>query len=899
MQSTKNRCASQGAMKKIIRSNQVFHSLLLASTSTILTIFPVKSQEILSIGVNQGAATNNTFINASQHKVIQSARMLVQSTKSQNIPSNEVVQVTGVKANPTNKGLELILQTSKGDMLQPINRSAVNNFIADIPSAQLRLPSGEAFTFHSDKPIAGVSEITVTNLDAKTIRVTVKGETKLPTIDLFDSPEEGLIFSVLSTAPSTPQTPQTQTPQTQTPQTPQTPQTQTPQTQTPKPSAQGDEPIELVVTGEQNGYNVPDASTATKTDTPLRDIPASIQVVPQQVLQDQGAVRLQDALQNVSGITQALNYLGSGSGGYIIRGFEQDGNFRNGFRDNDQYTLPEIANVEQIEVLKGPASVLFGQAEPGGIINIVTKQPLSEPYYAADFSIGSYDFYRPTIDFSGPLNLDKTLLYRLNVAYQNSGSFRDYVNTDRIFIAPSLSWKIDPKTKLTFDFEYLNNGTTDDRGIVALGNAPAPIPISRFLGVPGTNLEQVVYRASYRLEHQFSDNWQIRNAFSLTSSKTDVLDVYGTSLTNDELSRFAFNDRLTTDNYSLQTEVIGKFATGSISHQTLFGIELNRTAGPVSYGLVSLPSINIFNPVYNATIPSNIPTISDVQTRTDTLGIYFQDQITLLNNLKLIGGGRFDSTNQRNNDLIAEVSTSQYDQAFSPRIGIVYQPIHPISLYASYTSSFLPQTVGTLAANGSTFKPEQGTQYEVGVKGDLSKSISATLAAYQITKANVVDPDPNNPAFYIQVGEQRSRGVELDVTGKILPGWNIIASYAYTNAIITKDTEYPVGNLLNNVAKNTASLWTTYEIQKGNLQGLGFGLGLYYVGDREGDLTNDFVLPSYFRTDAALYYKLNKWKFALNIKNLFDVRYYEAAQTNTVIYPGAPLTLLGTVSVRF
>ncbi|MEH1837143.1 MAG: TonB-dependent receptor plug domain-containing protein [Nostoc sp.] len=217
------------------------------------------------------------------------------------------------------------------------------------------------------------------------------------------------------------------------------PEQPTNQTQPEQPSAQSDQPIELVVTGEQDGYRVSNASTATKTDTPLRDIPASIQVVPRQVLEDQRAVRLQDALQNVSGVTQAGNFGGAGSGGYILRGFGQDGNFRNGFRDTNFYTVPEIANVEQVEVLKGPASVLFGQAEPGGIINIITKQPLSEPYYAADFTAGSYDFYRPTLDISGPLNTDKTLLYRLNVAYQNSGSFRDFVNSERIFIAPSLT----------------------------------------------------------------------------------------------------------------------------------------------------------------------------------------------------------------------------------------------------------------------------------------------------------------------------------------------------------------------------------------------------------------------------------------------------------------------------
>ncbi|MEH2010280.1 TonB-dependent siderophore receptor [Nostoc sp.] len=795
-----------------------------------------------------------------------------------------VTEVTGVKVNSTSTGIEVILQTSKAEALQVLNKSDANSFIAEIPNAQLRLPLGDSF--QQEKPFAGIAELIVTNQDANSIRITVKGEGSIPKVELFNS-DEGLIFGL------TPTTTTSQQPQRQ-------PETPTNETQPQTPTPQADQPIELVVTGDQDGYRVPDASTATRTDTPLRDIPASIQVVPRQVLQDQKAVRLQDALQNVSGVTQAGNYGGTGAARYIIRGFSQDGNFRNGFRDADFFTLSEIANLERVEVLKGPASVLFGEAEPGGIINLVTKQPLSEPYYAADFTAGSYGFYRPTFDISGPLNADKTLLYRLNVAYQNSGSFRDFVDTERIFIAPSLTWKIGTNTTLNLDFEYLNNNTQFDRGIVAIGNRPAPIPISRFLGVPGENdSKTTAYRAGYRLEHQFSKNWQLRNALSITINKVNDFRAEQGDLIDDRfLDRNFTNGKFETDNYSLQTEVIGKFATGSIIHQPLLGIELNRSEGPLIFSRGILSPIDIFSSVNNSVIPTNpLTTFVNRQIRTDRLGIYLQDQITLLDNLKLLVGGRFDFTEQKNDNLLASTSTSQSDQAFSPRVGLVYQPIPAISLYASYSSSFVPN-IGT-SVNGSTFDPAQGTQYEVGVKADLSNRLSATLAAYQITKTNVLTTDPNNPDFSILTGEQRSRGVELDIAGEILTGWKIIASYAYTDAQITKDNQYAVGNLLDSVAKNTVSLWTTYEIQRGSLQGLGFGLGLYYVGDRQGDLDNSFVLPSYFRTDAALYYKRNNWKFALNIKNLFDEKYYETSQGRDIIYPGAPLTVLGTISWEF
>ncbi|MEH2044983.1 TonB-dependent siderophore receptor [Nostoc sp.] len=799
--------------------------------------------------------------------------------------TTDVVLVTDVQVNSTDKGIELILVTANSLKLQVLPKTEGNSYIADIPNAKLQLRSGD---FRQSKPVAGIALITVANSDVNTLRVTVTGEMSAPAVELFDSTKEGLVFGV------TPSTSTTQQPTT-------TPEQQPGlQTQPTQPSASRNEPIELVVTGEQDGYRVPNASTATKTDTPLRDIPASIQIVPRQVLQDQKAVRLQDAVQNVSGVTQAGNYGGTGAARYIIRGFEQDGNFRNGFRDADFFTLSEIANLERVEVLKGPASVLFGQAEPGGIINLVTKQPLSEPYYAADFTAGSYGFYRPTFDISGPLNADKTLLYRLNVAYQNSGSFRDFVDTERIFIAPSLTWKIGTNTTLNLDFEYLNNNTQFDRGIVAIGNRPAPIPISRFLGVPGENdSKTTAYRAGYRLEHQFNKNWQLRNALSITINKVNDFRAEQGDLIDDRfLDRNFTNGKFETDTYSLQTEVIGKFATGSIIHQPLLGIELNRSEGPLIFSRGILSPIDIFSPVNNSVIPTNpLTTFVNRQIRTDRLGIYLQDQITLLDNLKLLVGGRFDFTEQKNDNLLASTSTSQSDQAFSPRVGLVYQPIPAISLYASYSSSFVPN-IGT-SVNGSTFDPAQGTQYEVGVKADLSNRLSATLAAYQITKTNVLTTDPNNPDFSILTGEQRSRGVELDIAGEILTGWKIIASYAYTDAQITKDNDYAVGNLLGSVAKNTVSLWTTYEIQRGSLQGLGFGLGLYYVGDRQGDLDNSFVLPSYFRTDAALYYKRNNWKAAINIKNLFDERYYESSQGRDTIYPGAPLTVLGTISWEF
>ncbi|MEH1846457.1 MAG: TonB-dependent receptor plug domain-containing protein [Nostoc sp.] len=512
------------------------------------------------------------------------------------------MQVTGVKANPTAQGVEVILQTRKGQQLQVTNRSAGNSFIADIPNAQLRLPGGEAFRFRSQKPIAGINEITVTNFDANTIRVTAIGEASLPTVELSESQSEGLIFSVASVASSAPSQ--------QAPQTPQKPEAGQPgsQTQPSLPSAQSDEPIELVVTGEQDGYRVPDASTATRTDTPIRDIPASIQVIPQEVIRDQGATSSREALRNVSGVIFSTGG-GNRAENFIVRGFGITGTqFQNGIRDDFYTTRTQIdlANIDRIEVLKGPASVLFGRAEPAGIINYVTKQPLLNPYYNVSLTAGSYSFYRPAIDFSGPLTADKKLAYRLNVAYENAGSFRDFVDTERFIVAPTLAWQISPDTKLSAEVSYLHDARPIDRGLIVLSNNQvANIPISRLLGNAKDN-QFAETRATLYLDQRFNSNLSLRSAFRYTNSSEKYLDggsmaTFSGPLRNDRfLSVMEGQGAQLYETYKSQNDLIAKFNTGSIQHTVLFGLEFarqsfrlspsrSRSAGEYQYQLAKSP----------------------------------------------------------------------------------------------------------------------------------------------------------------------------------------------------------------------------------------------------------------------------------------------------------------------
>ena len=838
-----------------------------------------------------------------------SAQMLVQSPAPRNpssVPPYQggkqggVIQVTGVQANTTDKGLEVILQTTQGQQLQISDRSTGNNFIADIPNAQLRLSNGDAFTFSSQDPVEGITEITVTNLDANTIRVTVAGETGLPTVELFDS-NEGLILGLTpATTAMQPQQPEGEQPTSETPQE--------------TPAAQQDDLIEILVTGQQDtGYRVPDASTATRTDTPLRDIPQSIQVVPQEVLRDRQVRNVNEALRNIPGGSQGnLSASRSANIRFNIRGFDaQFDTLRNGLKDPISYASGvNTANIEQIEVLKGPASVLYGQGSLGGIVNYVTKQPLSEPYYSLEAAAGSFNFYSGALDLSGPLNDSRTVLYRLNLAALTTESFVDFYDEQQYFVAPVLAWQISDRTRLTLEAEYLARPKTfAQTGLPVEGtilpNPNGRIPRNRSISGPDTQDNTYSIRAGYNLEHQLSENWQIRNAFRFSryNSQREAIGFNGLAADQRTAQRYYQdydNDDEFTNYFNVDTYVVGEFATGSIRHQLVTGFNLSHRRDSQTGVFGEAAPIDVFNPVYDQS-RGEVTFPYDNLFLTDVLGIYVQDQVTLVDNLKLLLGLRFDTFSQTTTDRLADTEVGLSGNAFSPRAGIVYQPIEPISLYASYSRAFNPVT-GT-SFEGDAFQPERGTQYEVGVKADLNDQLSATLAFYNLTRSNVLTEDtrPGVPPgqFSIQTGEQRSRGFELSLGGEILPGWNIIAGYAYTDAQITQDNFLPVGDRLTRIPQNTFNLWTTYEIQQGSLQGLGFGLGFLFVGEREGELPNTVLkIPSYFTTDAAIFYRRDRFRAALNIKNLFDIDYFETGSAFDVFY-GEPLTVQGTISWEF
>jgi iron complex outermembrane recepter protein len=830
------------------------------------------------------------------------------ATNIQQWLAQSLVQITGVKSQATDKGIEVILETNQSDQLQLTNKSEGNSYIIEIPNAQL---SGD--TFSQEKPIAGITEVTVSNFDANTIRVTITGETAAPTVELFDG-DEGLVFGVTATASTISQTAPPQESPTETPETPETPTTATPSGQPTAETPENEAPIELVVTGEQGGYRAEEASTATRTNTPIRDIPQSIQVIPREVLKDQGTVRVQDALRNVSGSTSWGYYQGF-SEYFYLRGFEAN-LFRDGLRLYQDFGgLTETANIERIEVLKGPASVLFGDAPPGGLVNLVTKQPFSEPFYSFEGRVGSFSNYRSGIDLSGPLTDDKSILYRFNALYENAGSFRDFVNSERVFLAPIFKFALGPNTNLTIEGSWLEEKRTTDDGTVAIGNRPANLPRSRFLGEPFQNVEINVTNFSYLLDHKLDEQWSIRNAFRAQFVNLERYFPLRTDFDEEtgELSRLRYFSQRRDNAYSVQTDVIGKFNTGSIKHQVVLGFDYSKITEDGTFGDFSsrpeavYPSINIFNPIYaRIQYPKEEILTFFRDDSLDKYGFYFQDQIEVTPQLKLLAGGRFDifaQTRSTRNLGEEKEESSQSDSNFSPRLGIVYQPSQNISLYASYATSFVPVFDSGRNAIGEPFKPETGRQFEIGIKADITRNLSATLALYDLRKQNVATDDPNSPDpnDQIQTGEQTSRGIEFDIAGEITPGWKVIASYSYIDAFVSKDNNGFEGQRRDNIPEHAASLWTTYEFQQGSLQGLGFGLGLFFVGDRFGDLDNSFVLPSFVRTDASVFYKRDNWRAALNIRNLFDNTYFtgSAYGSRLDVYYGEPLTVIGSFAIEF
>jgi iron complex outermembrane recepter protein len=701
-------------------------------------------------------------------------------------------------------------------------------------------------------------------------------------------------------------------------------------------------------------YVLPKATAGTKTNTPIMETPLNVQVISKQVLKDQQVIRLSQALRNVSGVTTNSSD-GQESGqnfnteNLTLRGFQSETYFRNGFRLQTGSASRELANVESVEVLKGPAAILYGLVEPGGMVNVTTKQPQATPYYALNQQFGSFNLFRTTADATGPLTQDKSLLYRLNFSYENSGSFQDFVFKDNVFLAPVIKWNISPQTQVTLEMEYQHQNQGGGFGLEAFKNGKPVAPISTNYGEPSLGVQDT-YFVGLNWSHQFNDDWSIKNQFLFNKVEENApLFIFPSpfnGIIGNKVRRQATYDQVTTeDTYATNLDLTGHFLTFGLKHTLLLGGDYYRTDQPFSIGGGSASdsdnTIDVFNPAHPGRpfIGPRDPGYGGDGT-VDQYGLYLQDQIELPYKVFVMGGFRYQYIDQKSSFNSVDFSIDSDDpplDAVTPRVGVLWQPQSWLSLYGNYAESFGATNGGLVWPDRKPAPPGSAEQWEVGVKGEwFGGRLRASAAYYDLTKTNITVGDPN-PAHscdgtplscVLPVGAIRSRGPELDIQGEILPGWNIIATYAYTDIRIAKTNAanepiegFSVGDRFWGVPRNTANFWTTYEALDGPLKGLQVGGGVNIQDSQTTPNvgTNSQSIPGFTTVGlmAGYSFEVGKTKISaqFNVDNLLDKRYYTGAYGSPVsadpvtgnkpidraliVNFGAPRTFMGSINVEF
>jgi catecholate siderophore receptor len=642
-------------------------------------------------------------------------------------------------------------------------------------------------------------------------------------------------------------------------------------------------------------YSETQAVTATKMNVPLLDVPQSVTVVNNQLLRAQAANSMQDALRNVPAVSVQL---GEGRRDQVlIRGFSAlNDQYVDGVRDDSPY-YRDLSGVERIEVLKGPAAVLYGRGSGGGIVNRVLKKPeLEQPLlFEIGTTFGSYGQKRVTSDL-GASFFNGKVAARLTGAYEDANGFRHSYWLDRNNVSPSVLWKPGENTQFTFSLDHSYDSRLPDRGVPSRFGVPADVDIHTYYGYPQSDfLRNKVNSQGAGFEHKFA-RWTLRNNFRYTDYDNLFFNTFPNGLSaNGSVLRGQYNAAAKQDNFFNQTEAIGSGKFLGLAHIALLGFEYGQQDRYTFRVNGTAPNVALFDPILTAPQQGTAPATFNAFSGT-VAGVYFNDQITIRPKWKASIGLRFDRYEQELNDrTAANRDLGRTDHAVSPRFGLVYQPTSWSSIYGSYSRSFQPSGEGlSLAVNNQQLKPEVSENFEVGSKFDLlNKRASMTFAVFRLNRSNVKTIDPNDVTKLVLTGAQRTNGFEWSFAGSVLRGWDVFGGYAYLDSHIIKANDATLGKQIAAVAPNAFNLWSTYAFKSG----FGFGTGVIYNDDRFAGNDNLVRLPQFTRVDATVFWKRPKYDVAVNLRNIGNVNYYESAQSNNQILPGAPVN--GSVTMRY
>ncbi|AGM42260.1 TonB-dependent receptor [Aeromonas hydrophila] len=652
----------------------------------------------------------------------------------------------------------------------------------------------------------------------------------------------------------------------------------------------------MTVVGKRSQHE--EVATATRTNTPAKLVPQAIDSVKASELTAFGQPTLSEALTGIPGVNASGD---TRFDGVNIRGFSASNDFYlDGFRDDMQYTR-DLGNTERVEVLKGPAAVLYGRGSTGGIVNRVSKKPQKGLESSVSAQVGSFDSRRLAADLNGEAG--EQVQVRLNLAQEDKDSFRNGVTSKRTLLAPSVNWEINDKLNWLVQYERNEHDRTPDRGIPGVNGRPADVPKEYVYSDTRRDfIDDVAQSTRSRFTWDINDQWQLRQQLGYTSLDSQFDNTYVTSVKGDQVTRSRWQQDLKANSLISNTEAEGQLQTGPIEHRLLVGFEQNwQERTPKLYqNATAIPAGNLYDPGSLPTYDGAMKLSSDANHKVRGYGLYLQDQLSLGDWHLLAGLRRDDFTvTSRRNDLNKEETVSV--TSLSPRLGLVWNPIEEHAFYASYSKTFTPvggELIGiTPGDKNNNLDPQHTRLYEGGVKSDwLDGRLATTLSLYRLEMYNKRSKDPLDPTKVILTGLQRTEGIELSARAQLTDEIYLRGGIAIQDAEQVKADADLQGKRPMNVSRQNGELFAGYQNGK---QGWFGETGVTAVGDRFADNANTTTLPGYARFDARAGYRWQQWETQLSVENLTDHDYFVSATSASQIMPGTPRQLHLSAAYRF